>query len=275
MESQSQLFEAIFKRPAGNDNNIFLQEVTAQHPYFTPAHFFLLQQTPKIEDNYAQQAAKTALLFNNPHWLQFQLQAPVTATELIITERAVEKMPLSAPESVTAEQDMEQMSPEIEIPVNESSAVETPHIETAITPAEHVDAIAEPQLQKTALPKEMMLFEPMHMVDYFASQGIKLSEEVQTADKLGKQLRSFTEWLKTMKKVHADKLPESSQDTDSTVQYMADKSNTEDEVVTESMAEVFAMQGKTSKAIAVYQKLSLLNPSKSPFFAAKIEQLKG
>ena len=54
-----------------------------------------------------------------------------------------------------------------------------------------------------------MVFEPMHLVDYFASQGIKLSEEVQTGDKLGKQLKSFTEWLKTMKKVHKGQKEES------------------------------------------------------------------
>ena len=55
--------------------------------------------------------------------------------------------------------------------------------------------------EKIPCSDNAITFEPMHMVDYFASQGIKLSEEVQPADKLGKQLKSFTEWLKTMKKV--------------------------------------------------------------------------
>jgi hypothetical protein len=40
------------------------------------------------------------------------------------------------------------------------------------------------------------------------------------------------------------------------------------------MAEVFIQQGKINKAIVIYQKLSLQNPSKSPFFADKIESLK-
>ncbi|MBL0144430.1 MAG: hypothetical protein IPP48_00305 [Chitinophagaceae bacterium] len=125
------------------------------------------------------------------------------------------------------------------------------------------------------IPVEHMLFEPMHMVDYFASQGIKLSEEVQTGDKLGKQLKSFTEWLKTMKKVHPDKLGQNIVQTDVAVQNLAEKSNTEGDILTEAMAEVFAMQGKNEKAIEVYEKLSLLNPLKSAYFAAKILPLKG
>ena len=95
------------------------------------------------------------------------------------------------------------------------------------------------------------------------------------ADKLGKQLKSFTEWLKTMKKVHVGNEAENAVKTDATVQILAENSNTETEVLTESMAEVFARQGKMAKASEVYQKLSLLNPAKSTYFAAKLENLKG
>ncbi len=118
-------------------------------------------------------------------------------------------------------------------------------------------------------------FEPMHIVDYFASQGIKLTDEVQTADKLGKQLKSFTEWLKTMKKVHVPDTTENAAESDQNIQTLAENSNTDTGVLTESMAEVFVKQGKTGKASEVYEKLSLLNPAKSTYFAAKIENLKG
>lgn len=128
--------------------------------------------------------------------------------------------------------------------------------------------------EKTNL-SEAMLFEPMHMVDYFASQGIKLSEDLLTGDKLGKQLKSFTEWLKTMKKVHAGSEGEKAVNNDSSIQVLAENSNTEAEILTEAMAEVFARQGKKGKATEVYKKLSLLNPAKSTYFAAKIDNLKG
>ena len=122
--------------------------------------------------------------------------------------------------------------------------------------------------------EETLTFEPLHTTDYFASQGIKLSGEIKTNDKLGKQLKSFTEWLKTMKKVHTDPEAELVNPTDLSIQKLAEKSNTEDEVVTEAMADVLVQQGKTGKAIEVYKKLSLQNPSKNAYFAAKIGQLK-
>ena len=122
--------------------------------------------------------------------------------------------------------------------------------------------------------KEELLFEPLHASDYFASQGIKLSEDALGADKLGKQLKSFTAWLKTMKKVHPDKLPPVNKVTETAVQNQAEKSNLEEEIVTEAMAEAYILQNKQAKAIDIYNKLSLLNPAKSAYFATKIESLK-
>ncbi|HEY0750203.1 MAG TPA: hypothetical protein VGD26_03550, partial [Chitinophagaceae bacterium] len=122
-------------------------------------------------------------------------------------------------------------------------------------------------------PKGVLSFEPYHTVDYFASQGIKLSQEDNSKDKFGKQLKSFTEWLKTMKK-----LPESEvslnldKNVESKVEHLAAGSLEDSEVVTEAMAEVWLRQGNLSKALEVYNKLSLQNPSKKAYFAAKIEQ---
>jgi hypothetical protein len=97
---------------------------------------------------------------------------------------------------------------------------------------------------------------------------------VQPGDKMGRQLKSFTEWLKTMKKVHPDDLKGKNEGfIDPSVQKMAEKSNKEEEVITESMAEVYLQQGKTNKAKEIYEKLSLLNPSKSAFFAAKLNEI--
>jgi hypothetical protein len=45
-------------------------------------------------------------------------------------------------------------------------------------------------------------------------------------------------------------------------------------VITEAMAEVLLQQGRQEKAIEILEKLSLLNPGKRPYFAAKINQIK-
>ena len=76
-----------------------------------------------------------------------------------------------------------------------------------------------------------------------------------------------------MKKVHESKLPDGSETLDATVQVLAEKSNMEQDVLTETMAEVYLQQGKRNKAKEIYEKLSLLSPAKNAYFAAKIDQI--
>ncbi len=360
MPDNNPIFETLFSRKyTGPEHVDQLKDIVAQHPYFSPAQFFLLQKTEPGTPGYETQLIKTNLLFNNPHWLHFQLQQTGTAagTEKIfipaetaalshdaepvfemidemagLTEPVTEPEPVfempdetiattdpvlenetvieiqdekvAVPESMSdydqaiempneteaipdpvmeSETDIEKVDEEVAIP---GSVIET---EPVIEMPDDTEAIPESVMESEIAPMKIelkmpvektntgdeMLFEPMHMVDYFASQGIKLSDEVQMADKLGKQLKSFTEWLKTMKKIHVEQAVETTPETNDSIQILAEGSNTETEVLTESMAEVFIKQGKLGKAWEVYQKLSLLNPAKSAYFAAKLENLKG
>ena len=121
---------------------------------------------------------------------------------------------------------------------------------------------------------EQPLFEPYHTIDYFASQGIKWKPEEKPQDKFGQQLKSFTDWLKTMKRLPATELADKSEpEIEKKVEQLAAHSLDEKEVLTEAMAEVWTRQGNTEKAREIYRKLSLLDPSKSAYFAAKIEDL--
>lgn len=118
------------------------------------------------------------------------------------------------------------------------------------------------------------LFEPYHTIDYFASQGIKLTLDENPEDKLGRQLKSFTEWLKTMRRLpQKDREVVPDRVMEEAIQTSAAHSIQGKDVLTETMAEVLAKQGMREKARAVYEKLSLLNPDKRAYFAAKIEQL--
>lgn len=319
------LFESLFKRNvSANDTKDFLTELTKEHPYFTAAQFYLLQQTETDSNDYKSQAAKTAILFNNPFWLNFQLNqsfASPTLPEQILVKQEndneavydaeieeLEKIhPLKEPTEtifdkeimIVSERDVEEetaIEKEIE-PIAEDTVlsklpplvftadekINEPENNEENNQEEDDEVIQEKEIEPmhirlnfttdTTTTEDTISFEPLHTSDYFASVGIKFSEEVKPGDKLGKQLKSFTDWLKTMKKVHADQLPLQTEQSDIIIQRMAEKSNTEGEVLTEAMAEVLLQQGKAGKAIEVYQKLSLLNPSKSAYFAAKIDQI--
>jgi hypothetical protein len=136
------------------------------------------------------------------------------------------------------------------------------------------EQISQNPHQDSEIDGELISFEPLHTVDYFASQGIKISEESLENDHLGQQVKSFTAWLKSMKKLHPGQLPEQNEVIEKIIQSSAEVSNQSANVLTEAMAEVLIKQGKQEKAIEMYEKLSLMNPSKSAYFAAKIESLK-
>jgi hypothetical protein len=119
--------------------------------------------------------------------------------------------------------------------------------------------------------------DPYYTIDYFASQGIKLDLKKNQPDKLGKQVKKFTQWLKHMKRVGPEDAlaSEGISPEEVEAQRIADASNTAREVVTEAMALVLEKQGKKDKAVQLYRKLTFLNPDKSAYFAAKIKNLNG
>jgi hypothetical protein len=150
---------------------------------------------------------------------------------------------------------------------------------------EILEAIAEKQTDQAedkqplqSSDESPIAFQSYHTIDYFASQGIRLQAAEMTKDKLGQQLKSFTDWLRSMKKLPTTEsggtLIQEDQNRHHLVVQSAAHSIEAKEILTEAMAEVWAKQGNREKAIAIYDKLSLQNPGKSGYFAARIDQLK-
>ena len=164
------------------------------------------------------------------------------------------------------------------------------HVLTAPVPSA-ISNIISKQLadyNKPVTPDQILEIESpvlYHTIDYFASQGIKIDLNQGHQDELSTKLKKFTDWLKEVKHpvTEGQTAPESEADTpfssesdiEKAVVTIAEKSNESREVVTETMAEVLGKQGRREKAIQLYQKLSFINPEKSVYFAAKIQQLKG
>jgi hypothetical protein len=119
--------------------------------------------------------------------------------------------------------------------------------------------------------------EPYYTVDYFASQGIKMNAVNLPHDKLGSQVKSFTDWLKSMKKVAGKPETEAGEPVASEnlhIVALAEKSLQNEAILTETMAEVFVKQGRIAEAIQLFEKLSLQDSGKSSYFASRISELK-
>jgi hypothetical protein len=277
-----------------------LQEIANEYPYFSPAQYAMLSKLNETDHSAYQNQLQKAILYYHD---------PVAFEQFINDENAVvEFLPL--PEKVETNSDSQSQtdnntvveindefdhgSNNIEAPVwidtkknheeekafsGEQAIVEEiqpigkkdiEQEQPAEAPSvEEVDAIKDNE------SPEQLAFEPYHTVDYFASQGIKLSQEEAPKDKFGKQLKSFTEWLKTMKRLPVnEQVKPLDIQAEQNVETLAAHSVEPEEVFTEAMAEVWIRQGNREKAREIYNKLSLLNPSKRAYFAAKIESLK-
>lgn len=136
---------------------------------------------------------------------------------------------------------------------------------------EQAEEFNKPVEEKTEVP---ISTEPFHSVDYFASQGIKLDAKPNDTV-FDKKVHKFTDWLRQMKRINPHPVDLGTETEEETVVAgIADSSNYTKAIVTESMADVLLKQGKREKAVEIYQKLSLLNPDKSTYFAALIQKIK-
>lgn len=245
-----------------------VKHLSDKYPY-SFLHQFLYAKKIKETDitHFKKQASKTALYSSNLPWLEFILD---TDTKIYETEKLVNEIPpdteINTDEEITDE-----------IAVTEESLEEEREIFVQHEPIDEGNSLVSGILDREkeiAQQETELKFEPLYTIDYFASQGIKTVTEQFPANKLDKQLKSFTEWLKVMKRLPAEETTVINETDEKKIQAAAEDSNEVKDITTEAMAEVLIKQGKNEKAIDIYHKLSLLHPEKSPYFAAKIEQLK-
>lgn len=239
-----------------------LKSLAEKYPYYLPAHLARACQLQAQGDPDAEaQKAALSLFIPDKAWLNFLLRDSKETTGAAATPA------LPVPEQNVEEPGSPATDADVLVPAAEQKAQEKLPVTSPVAEVKTEAPAAEPAFT----------FEPYHTIDYFASQGIKFREEEKPTDRFGQQLKSFTEWLKTLKKLPAaDPVQPAGGDRqeEQKVEKMAEQSLSDREVITEAMAEVWARQGNPEKAIEIYNKLSLLDPSKSAYFAALIEQLK-
>jgi len=278
-----------------------IKDLVNRYPYFAPAQFLLLEKLKRQNaPEYSSQLQKAVLYYHNPLEFEYFISSDRFETSVDFVE--------NSQVSDINNQEKEDLSLPVDEPHYEMINIDSPpsvfiqtgpeNLEAAVPqPSEKMEVVTENELDisneqlmsqsiervlenedvqaQQPIKENDLVFEPYHTVDYFASQGIKLSQEEIPKDKFGKQLKSFTEWLKTLKRLPATEVSkEIDSSAESKVQHLAEDSVHRSDVLTEAMAEVWIKQGNKEKAIETYNKLGLLNPSKKAYFAGLIENLK-
>lgn len=236
-----------------------IQDLANQYPYFSSAQILLAakqQQTHHPE--FEKQIITTSVHVNNPLWLDHLLNGESSQGKSIIEQKV-------------------QVAEVFEEPNNDELVIKKSPREFVVASKQEEGVTAPPQpvIERAESKEQPLVFEPYYTVDYFASQGIKNVIEERPKDKFSQQLKSFTEWLKTIKQLPPQQVAALSDSrSEEKVVQLATHSIEDRNVDTEAMAEVWIKQGHPEKAVEIYRKLSLLNPSKSGYFASLIENLK-
>lgn len=301
-----QLLQSLVKAgsPVNDTDAVALAEWNRKHPWFAAGHFLEALLQKKLQHADADSVIQKALLYSNDQvWFDWQfrqsvagetgvilpidqntdtftpvedeLDAVADALALVKTEddaeSIVETAAADAEVLVEAAAAIEELNP---VAVEPATATEESRTaEPQVSPAEKPVEITESPATAPKPESDSFLFEPYHTVDYFASQGIRLQEEKLGNDNLSKQVKTFTQWLRSMKKIYTEEHHQMEQQEEATVLGIANHSNQPEEVLTETMARVLVQQGKNRQAAEIYRKLSLLHPEKSAYFASLLHDL--
>ena len=240
-----------------------IEDLAKQYPYFSSARLLLAaKQKQTNHPDFEKHLTTASLHVNNSLWLNHLLTRPPLAEKIVAGEK-------------------DQAREVIEEPNNDELVLEKSRQEFVVASKQEdqiavASSLAPAAVTEETVPKEApLVFEPYYTVDYFASQGIKNVIEEKPKDRFSQQLKSFTDWLKAIRQLPPQQIAAMTDSgSEEKVVQLATHSLEEKAVDTEAMAEVWIKQGHPEKAKEIYRKLSLLDPSKSSYFAVLIEKLK-
>ncbi|MFY0254628.1 hypothetical protein ACDQ55_11805 [Chitinophaga sp. 30R24] len=204
------------------------------------------------------------------------------------------------PESATADSFSHLTTSEAPLPAAEAETPVTSPVAAHDNIAIHVtapgDAAASGPIKifplnlSIAAEETELTFQPLYSDDYFAYNRLKNPDEADQLNEQGAaEMKSFTSWLRQIKDNFAGKSTkdwyhqqlhrlyeeDNEPEVSETVEKMAIASITfNNDIVSETLAEIWVHQQQYGNAIKIYQKLSLLNPDKNAYFAQKILELK-
>ncbi len=293
--------------------NIALKKFTEDFPYCQTGQLLFVKHLHSQQSVHYPEQLKVAaayvgdrkVLYNLIHITTPLLTSSQREEELVLTEEEISlSLPLPTDKIVkeveqNTERTREETIPEnkiIEDTVSQADIIQQRLQEIA---SKKINApVPEIQDKKEEVKSEPISFKEDKPVEEQKIIQPKIKEEKKEED-LQSGKHSFTEWLKTVKKEPGIKPEEKNEgspasSTDEIINRfietepriipskaefynpvkMAKQSLEEhDDLVSETLAGIFAGQGNLPRAIEMYRKLMLAIPEKSSFFAARIEKL--
>ena len=283
-----------------------LKEVLDRYPYFQPARVLLVRALKVSDDISFQEELKDAALHAGDRRLLRQIvegKLPEAIKEAEVIEESTEaeafEIPMLAvePEEVALEAGFS----------SSETDVTTETIEIAAEERQEEEAIvfeAPPVLKEAEILSQILEYPEIAEVSNDQASIVSAPHHVESQQP---ERLSFTEWLKRSRveypakpkkeaerepvsvapkeKVEEESLISKFIETDPRISPptkaaffspvdMARKSvEDRDDVVSETLAKIYAAQGDIQRAIRIYNKLSLLYPEKNSYFAALIEKL--
>ncbi len=269
------------KIPSNSLNDF--DEVIKMYPFFSGAHILLSMALNQSRDIRFPEALKNAALYSGDRKVLYNLHNPTN-------QKTLSKEPLITVVETIEETRVRPNSEEINR--LEISEVNSLDIVSQILNYPEISRIETEKIEEEK--REEQVDKPT------LEKVIEVSVDLDFAEKLqGKH--SFYEWLNQYKSenkskeqigvnskeefVQKEQLIERFIQTEPRISkpvkteffspiIMAKKSvEDNDDIVSETLAKIYAEQGNIEKAIRIYQKLSLLYPDKSGYFAALIQKL--
>ena len=198
--------------------------------------------------------------------LEFVSEDNITNPNEVI--EAIEEPIESTPLSDAIEKSESELKIEIETILEPSLEIEN---DADLIQTEHIlETSREDFIEEAIIP-----IENVYGGDYFTTQGIHIDEsEKQEEIKLNFTRNSFKDWLKLMNKIKTEEEIETSKEKNEyPINSLQDIEHQELDIYTETMADIYINQGLKNKAIQIFEKLSLINPSKSAYFTSRINKI--
>ena len=286
MKETDYMIQSLFQRESMDE--MTLDELKSHAEAFPYSSMIQFLYTCKLKSQYhldfPEAVSKTALFFDDSSWLNYQLREEgekgnfrkILYGSQHNDANEVEGLNLPAEDRGFEGLNLPAEGREVEgVEVVDFDENEGGFHDPAIVQAIEKIELQDPNTNPASGTNKDFDFQltPYHTIDYFASLGIKINMENEK-DELSLKVKSFTAWLKTMKRLQPGPETVTVKDIQSILNTQNDKENQPEAILTEAMAEVYLKQGLREKAIDVYDKLSLQNPLNSHKFADKISQIK-